>query len=530
MRLTAAVKRSTPFRSNVETTSIPAPTGGWDAISALANMPEDRAVQLDNWVPRTGWIEPRKGYTSWGTGLGTSSTPVETVMAYYGTTSVSDKLFAIAGGTFYDVTSQGAAVATTVTGMANSKWQYCNFTNSSGTTYLIACNGVDTPKIYNGSVWADTTITGVTQTELIQPYVYQGRLWFVRSGASTLSPVYLGVGAIAGAATAFPLGSFITKGGYMMAIASWSVDTRQTVNDYLAFVTSRGQVIVYYGTDPASATDWTLVGLYNLGRPLGRRCTRKIAGDLAIITVDGITSMNTMLLADRATGARQSITENIFGAIQTATSLYGDNFGWQFIDYPVSSLALLNIPVTENTEQMQFVMNTITGAWCRFLGLNGNVWELFGDQLFFGGNDGTVYLWDYGSVDDGDPITCTAKSAFNYFRTRGYTKRFTLLQPVITSDGNVIPGTGINVDFGADGTISTPNISTGNGSLWNFGVWDTAVWGGSGFTQANWITVSGIGHCASVITQVATGDTGSSDGLLLQLNSWNVMYERGGPL
>lgn len=527
MRFTAAAQRKVPFRSNVQTTSIPAPTGGWDAISALADMPPDRAVQLDNWIPRVGYVEPRRGYISWATGMG-SSTPVETIMPYYAGSTANDKLFAIAGTTIYDATLTGAAVATTVVGLSVARCEWTNFTNASNLHYQIVCNGVDTPKIYDGSTWADTAITGVTQSNLVQPFVYNGRLWFVQ--VNSLVPVYLALGAISGAATTFPIGSYASKGGYLQRIASWSVDTRQTVNDYLAFITSRGQVVVFVGTDPASATDWQLVGVYDIGRPLGRRCTLKLVGDLAVITVDGISSMNEALIADRATGIRKSISERILGAINTATSLYANNFGWQLTNYSPLSLAILNVPITTNSTSQQFVMNELTGAWCRFVNINANTWEIFNDNIYFGGNTGVLYRWDIGSSDNGSDINCTAKSAFNYFGSRGYSKRFTMLRPVLTTDGTVVPGTGINVDFGQNGAISTPNVATGLGPLWDQAVWDTAVWPYENTNQADWITVGGIGHCASVITTCATNASGSDMGVTLQLNAWDLMFERGSPL
>ncbi len=105
-----------------------------------------------------------------------------------------------------------------------------------------------------------------------------------------------------------------------------------------------------------------------------------------------------------------------------------------------------------------------------------------------------------------------------------------MLQPVLTSDGSVTPGTGINVDFGQNATISTPVPATGVGPLWDSAIWDTAVWPLENTNQADWITVSGLGHCASVVTQVTTADSGSDAGITLQLNSWQIMYERGGPL
>ena len=44
---------------------IPAPIGGWDAISPLAAMEPKYAASIVNWVPRTGWLELRGGYNAW---------------------------------------------------------------------------------------------------------------------------------------------------------------------------------------------------------------------------------------------------------------------------------------------------------------------------------------------------------------------------------------------------------------------------------------------------------------------------------
>jgi hypothetical protein len=53
--------------------SIPASIKGWDQISSLANMEPDRAVQLDNWIPRPGYLEIRRGSRSWATGVGSGA-------------------------------------------------------------------------------------------------------------------------------------------------------------------------------------------------------------------------------------------------------------------------------------------------------------------------------------------------------------------------------------------------------------------------------------------------------------------------
>ncbi len=191
MRLTADAKR-TPPAVVAKGVPVPVPTGGWDAISALANMPADRAVQLDNWVPRPGWIEPRRGYQAHATGLGGT---VQTVMAYNAVDPDDDKLFGVSSnGTIYDVTTAGAAVPTIVTSLNHAQMQYVQFSNASGTEYLIAVTGEDNPKIYDGTAWADMAITGtgVIPGTFINVNQHQGRLWFVQFNST--DPCYLPVG------------------------------------------------------------------------------------------------------------------------------------------------------------------------------------------------------------------------------------------------------------------------------------------------------------------------------------------------
>jgi len=242
MRLTA--KAQTKHIGNAQGASIPAPVEGWDTVSPLANMSPKRAVALENWIPRPGWIELRRGFQL--KSATAEDSPVETLMAYNGKGSVN-QLFSIVNGTVYDCATS-TAVATTVTGLTNSRAQHKMFSNNSDTQYLIFCNGADTPKIYNGTVWADLNVTGtgINQDNFICLTSYKGRLWFVETDSTT--PCYMDVGAISGTASQFPLGSLMTKGGYVQAIGNWTIDTRQTVDEYLAFITSRGQVIVYEGT------------------------------------------------------------------------------------------------------------------------------------------------------------------------------------------------------------------------------------------------------------------------------------------
>jgi hypothetical protein len=913
LRLTARAQ-APPKRIVTQGIPLPAPVGGWDGISPLANMPVDRAYQLDNWVARPGWIEPRKGSIVQCTGVGGPTTPVQTLMPYNG--FASNNLFAVAGGTIYDCTVQGPAVATSVTGLGSSRMQYVMFSNAADLQYLIAVNGTDSPWLFDGSDWTQPVITGyggpslallqaytvstgnvlsfgattsallntsadvetgnvipflsasgilgyyvigenipadatvtainssiqlttaqdtpsgdilpfvaasniigfyataanipanttVTQINTVVPlytnqttstgttlyfnstaglsngqyvigtnintgttissftgttvtlsqavlgsvpsgeqinfannsggftgvvlsagltgdvpngtavtfspipqtqltavtvtvtpsgnvltfanttgievgyyaiapgipsgtsvtavgastvtlsvpitssipaattitfsttpgsftgvtisadilgfiangsiltfsptpgttgievgnYVvaagiptgttvtnvspttvtisnnieigssidagatvqfdptatqagfnpanfvqvnqYAQRLWFVIANSTNI--VYMNnIGGVSGEASVFPLGQLMRYGGYIQAIGTWTVDTRQSVDEYMAIITSRGEVIVYQGTDPSTATTWNLVGIYKIGAPIGRRCFLRISGDLQIITVDGLVGMSEMLSTDRAAANRVSLTSIIMNPIAMAAQAYKNNWGWEVQEYALGTLVILNIPIQENYNQMQYVMNTITGAWSRFIGIdptgainaaygiNANTWAVDAtDNIYYGGNNGTVYLWNVGGGDNETlPITCVVKGAYNSFGNASQIKNYQMLQALITTTGNPIPAIGVNVDFNdsPDYSISQPVV--GVQALWGQVNWGQFNWGAAPTTTNNWLSVQGVGHYVSIVTLVTIyPDTNNPTySPVTQLNGWNILAQSG---
>jgi hypothetical protein len=527
----ATLRKQNQFMAETGTSrpmSIPASVKGWDQISSIANMKPDHAVQLDNWIPRPGYLEIRRGSQVFATGIG--SGVVNTVMAYNSPNITNAKLFAVGNnGTIYDITAGGAGVASAITSLSNSMLQYCIFTNAAAASFMVAANGQDTPVIYDGSVWANMTLTGITPGDVFAWTSWKGRLWATLVNSTKVG--YLANSAISGAVTTFDLGQQMSRGGYVSGISTWTQDSKQTVDEYIAFITSRGQVIIYQGTDPSTANTFALVGVYDLGAPIGRRCFMRIAGNLWIISVDGVTPMSEMMTLDRGAVAKVAPSTMIQNAMAQASHLYKQNFGWQLIEYAKSQLVILNIPQIQGQTSVQFVMNTLTGAWCQFLGLDAQCWEILNDEPFFGSTDGNVYQWDIGSGDyTGDeqlPITATVQTAFNYFGSRGHLKRWTMIRPIITTDGSVTPGVGLNIDFAQGAPVSVPSAVASTGAQWDVAQWDVAIWPVNSSVSANWTSVEGIGQCCSIITQVQTVDNGTDLGVTLQLNGWDLIAEEG---
>jgi hypothetical protein len=47
------------------------------------------------------------------------------------------------------------------------------------------------------------------------------------------------------------------------------------MGDYLVLITSEGEVAIFNGYDPSNAATWALVGVFNMGKPMSKRCTSK---------------------------------------------------------------------------------------------------------------------------------------------------------------------------------------------------------------------------------------------------------------
>ncbi len=534
--------RANPSRQPVSTgSSIPAPTGGWDAVSAIADMPEDRALVLENWFPSTIDVRVRRGHQIHGAGMGDSV--VESLLVYNGATVASSAMFAATDNKFYDVSASGNAVVTTETGLANNRWQYVNFTTSGG-KFLWACNGADAPRHYNGSVWAQPSITGITASDAININAHKGRIWLVLKDSTKAA--YLSTGAIAGTATAFELGGLFTQGGHLVAMATWTRDGGSGTDDLAVFISSRGQVAVYSGTDPASADTWQLIGVYDVGPPIGYRCFTKVGGDLALLNIDGVLPLSKSLNLDRATQATVAITANINNVMNESARSYRNNFGWELTPYAKGTMALLNVPIQEGLSQQQYVMNTITGAWCKFTGMDANCWAVFRDNLYFGGNDGLVKQADTTGLDITTPIDAVGQGAYNYYSARGRLKQWKMLQPLLTTDSDARPAIGISTDFRDNASLGTPTSSQTISALYDTAIYDQDVYAIEGRTVADWTSVAGTGQCASIHFRARTGrETGVSvwgvsnwgsdlwsvsisGEITMRLNGFNVIHERGG--
>lgn len=515
MSLRQPARKNSAKQAVLRDFAVPAPVEGWDASTALAAMPPLRAVQLKNWFPQPGYVEVRRGYRFWSWGVGTSTTPVETLAIWRG--PASSKMFAAGGGKIYDVTSNAVA-SSSVTSLSNNRWQWINHTTSAG-AYLWMCNGVDAVRHYNGTAWATPSLTGVTSTDVVAVCAHKKRIWMAVKDST--KGYYLATEAVAGAATAFEFGSNFTRGGYLNAIVTWTRDGGNGADDYLIAISSQGDAAVYQGTDPASANTWALVGVFQLAPPIGRRCFLQFGGNVLVLTQQGIIPLSQMLALDTTQSNLVANSARISQALTSQATSYSSNFGWEICAYPRGNRIIVNIPTTENQTAIQYVQNSITGAWCEFESMNANCWAVFGDRLFFGDNTGKVYRADTGSTDVDEPITATGQCAYQAFGSRGRVKRFSLVKPLITTTGTHRPSLGVSTDFVETTNMSTAAVgTTQTTSTWDSSVWDSSTWAGDTVQVNDWVGGLAIGTFASIKFKAITGQ--NSGGTAWGVSLWGT--------
>jgi len=495
--------------------AMPPPIGGWNTRDSLADMPETDAIIMDNYFPGTEDVTIRRGCEEHATGM---SGNVESLIDYVKLTGTGE-LFAANGEAIYDVSAAGAVGAAVSSGHANDRWQHVQIGTAAG-EFVRLVNGADTPLVYDGSTWATTpAITGPTAANLVWINTHQRRLWF--GEVDSLSAWYLAVNSIGGAATEFSFKGILT--GYIMAMGTWTRDSGDGTDDVAAFISSEGEVAIYQGIDPSAADTWSLIGVFKIGKPIGRRCIIKAGTDLLLINQDGLVPLSSILTTDQSQTRLVALSDKINSEVNTHVRDDSALFGWQPIVYPKGTMLIFNIPKSA-TSFHQYVFNTLTGAASKFTGWNAICWGLMNKDIYFGSTDGVVYKADTGTSDNGANIAADALQAFSYFKSPTVRKIFKMVECVFQSDGDPNAAIDFNTDFTVGSPSGTAQSSPVNSARWGIGRWGIGTWGTAGQIYKGWRGVRGVGRAGSVRVRINTNSARPS---------WiatNVIYEKGGSL
>jgi hypothetical protein len=487
---------------------IPAPIGGLNTRDPPAMVPITEAISMSNYYPTSTGVTKRRGYSNHIT---TALSPfyAESLMVYTPNAGTSQQMFAALYTTdIYDVTTAGALGAAVVTGLTNGRFQYINFTNSNGTAYLCAFNGADAPRYWDGAVWTAITgastpgITGVTTSELISAAVHQRRVWLVQK--NSLKAWYLPIDSVGGAAKAIDLGGVASLGGSIMAIASWTLDGGDGIDDVWVCITTRGQLIAYRGTDPSSASTWELVGVWNIAEPVGRRAMYEYKGDVLILTTAGIASAARIFSGDSSSSGMLS---DKISATYTALASSGVNRDlWQLLYYPKADML-----IWYSWAGGVYTMNTVTGAWSGSFGgsdtVSGNggpSFVIFNGEPYYAGIDNSNRIRRFwgSETDNGTSISGSVSHGFSEFEQAGTIKQVLQGRLVLSCAGSISVDLSVQFDYSIGVTPSATTISAITGI-------------------AQWFPLSGTGVSLAPVYTASSANTDIYNGCY-------ITYQSGG--
>ncbi|MGE0853290.1 MAG: hypothetical protein AB7O44_27385 [Hyphomicrobiaceae bacterium] len=484
------------------THTLPAPVGGLNGRDALDDMKAEDAVRLDNLFPGFGKVECRRGSALWGT-LGAddgefvaASAPVETLIGVR--LAASTKLIAGCAGKLFDATAGGELDTPGVSGLTGNRWQHAVMNNVVGLV-----NGSDAPRTYNGSAWASMTVQAaegepsLTVASLIGINVYRSRSYFWR--ANDAGFWFSATNALGGDLEYFPLGDVHGVGGNLVTMITWTRDGGEAgIDDVAVFLMSSGQAVVYQGSDPGEAADWSLLGVFEIAPPLGIRCAVKIGGEALVATIDGVTALSAVLPGGRS-ARRVNASDNLGKFWLDQARATGSSFGWQMLHFPGLRALLVSYPAGGGQFE-QFVANLATGAWCRFRGLQASCWSLFGDRLFLGGPNGQVIEANVGTSDRGASVLFEGQQAFWSPSGKARNIQAQALRPLLEATGSIEVDLSLYADYSpvpAATVHATLGAVGGGGTPWNSAKWNTFKWGAPSKVVQGWIGHAAQGYAIS---------------------------------
>jgi len=495
-------------------TTVQAPTGGLNAFNPISNMPETDAVIMRNFFPEAFGCRVRRGYVQHATGF---AGEVCSVLPY--TPSVgARKIYGVDQYGAYDISMPGDIAGHAVAwASTNPWWQSTNMSNPSG-THMVAFNGTDDGVIINssgmhrlvvGTVAANYTWVGIDPKKLVVPIVHQHRLWAVE--VESTRAWYLPPEQVWGTAKFFDFGANFSQGGFLQTLAIYTQDSGYGPDDYLAAISSAGEIVLYKGTNPESSTDWALVGVFFVGATFTRRCTAKFGGDVAVLTEYGMITISTLAKPDNTSVLDNALSQKIQTLISEVVVEGSYRVGWNMLLFPTANMMLINVPGIVPSQTLQLVYNTITKAWGQFQGMSANCFQGVGNTLMFGG-DGVVYRAWEGYMDNvlldttgGIPIVAECQQAFSYFDLPGANKHFKMFRPTFVFSGKFKYKAGANMDFDFATLPAPAAFGTSNFGVWNDTLWDDgSVWSGGSQSSKQWASIIGIGYAAAIRIAVET--------------------------
>jgi len=379
---------------------IPAPVGGWNAKDALPVMDPSEAIILDNVFPEANLCRVIGGGAV--TDSIASNGYFETFADYYSATGGAFGIV-VDSDNFRLVSSAGTFTGSTFSSGGVRRWQHTNMNNS----VIFVSTGAN-PVLYNGTSWSNPSYTGTSLvvTTLSNIDTYKSRLYFVQD--SSLVIWYGGLRATSGALTAYDITGIVRRGGSIVYAGSVTKDAYGGLVEFFVIVTDQGEVLFFTGDNPG-ASNWSISGRAQIGVPLGKRAFCQKQSDLLIATTEGIVSTNALIDSGHEAEFITDKIQNVYNKSATAATSYD---GWELKYWPSGHMLILNVPQSYPNDVQQYVMNTFTGAWCRFKGIQASALCPLRNKLFYSVKSASSNQIVQFDVGDTPPADIEIQSAY----------------------------------------------------------------------------------------------------------------------
>lgn len=532
-------KLLTPSPQTTRPVPVPAPNGGVNRVDGLSEMGPKDAVFLYNMVPSEFGTRVRTGYREWCTNVGTGG--VRTIIPFTAAIPADDRLFGCTEDGIYDIsastTGPSAEISFGTADASSGIGAWANFVNDNGAYFALYTDESNGYYVYTSATqtWAKVAmgnnpgeISGVDPDDFVYVTLFKNRVWFVERG--TANAWYLAVGSIFGAATKFNFGNKFKHGGHLVALYSWTVDGGEGVDDYLVAIGSGGDVVVYKGSDPATATDWFQHGTWYIGPPpVGRRIAGSFGGELYLLSSYGLLPMSKLLSGTLIQQDDVYLSKKISPLINQDMLFTRDEAGWEVRLIPTQNLLLISSPKRASYPYQQFVYSLNTPGWAVYRDVpyfTGDSWH---GNFYFADADGRVLVHtgdlDNVSLDEETyiQIEWSLLMSFQGYGNDGTYKRAQFIRPIFMAEQAPSYIVEARYDYNLSEVFGVPDAAVTAGSVWDTAIWDSSLWAGDFVTIDEVSGARGLGRVLSI------GLSGKS-GTKTVLIKFDLMFDAGGIL
>lgn len=520
--------------SPVLSVTIPAPTDGIVTEVGRDLMSPTQALWLENCSFQGGVLRRRPSISALRTGItGTYGT-----LLTYNKANGTQELLG-AGQTSLKLYLLTIAAPALIPGTAfvefNTPLSNVHVRTLAGGTLLFSADGVNRVGVYDGTNFniAGFTIGGAADSTLEVVTNYKNRIFFSRKNTCEL--YYTPVATITGALTTYEIGFYFQRGGRILWIGTWTGNAGNGLDDYLICISDQGEALMFAGTDPAVAANWSMVGRFFLPKSLSHSNFSQKESDVLCMTLDGIYALSSVISLGQG--------ETLRGISDPIRSLYKHLFlynaaGPSRLTY-IPTMQALSWPVYQSYTNPdtgestflngQFIFNFINNSWSFYTWDTGKMDTTYpssvnySNTLFFMNQDIVAAKYDIQyfnnpttsqTADYFDDISMTIQTPFNYLDDREHVKRFISASPYMSFKDNVSP-----YDVSAQCAI------TCNNKILGFSDQATALTNGTFTTSINgpniaWLNCWGKNMSLIFKFPKTTALTGMS--------AINVIYEQGG--